>query len=88
MSSAIRGRRTLPTVTQTKNSQSIWLNRSPVALGSGQNPRNKPLSDSEGEGALAGGCDTPESSLLMGLGLMARQAQLTSKWAARGGHAA
>lgn len=72
MSSAIRGRRNLPTVTQTISSQWAWLNRSPVALGSGQNPRKEPLSDSEREETLAGGCGTPESSLLMGLGLMAR----------------
>lgn len=35
-----------------------------------------------GEEALAGGCGTPGSSLRTGLGLVASQAQLTSKWAA------
>lgn len=54
MRSAIRGRRGLPTVTQTINSQPTWLSRSCVAPGPDQNPRNKPLSGSE-PGTTGGG---------------------------------
>lgn len=59
MSSAIRGQRGLPTVTQTINSQPTWLIRSPVDLGPGQTPRNEPLSGSGGAGGAGWGLRHP-----------------------------